>query len=131
MTKNFYIKFNVNQMWYSYWKTKCVVGCIGRNTESVDKPMFLSLVYVYNFVFNSRNYLHFKRELNMFNNWLSGMNLCKVPEITEDKGAWCAIAHGVAKSWTWLSGWTTTAKYSGGRWIYRKVATTRLWDIFG
>lgn len=25
------------------------------------------------------------------------MNLCKVPEIVEDKGAWCAIAHGVAK----------------------------------
>ena len=27
------------------------------------------------------------------------MNLSKLQE-TEDRGAWCAIVHGVAKSWT-------------------------------
>ena len=26
----------------------------------------------------------------------------------EDRGAWCAAIHGVTKSWTWLSDWTTT-----------------------
>ena len=36
------------------------------------------------------------------------MNLSKLQEIAEDKGAWQAAVHGVAKSWTWLSDWTTT-----------------------
>ena len=34
------------------------------------------------------------------------MNLGKLQEIVEDRGAWRATAHGVAKSWT--CGWTTT-----------------------
>ena len=36
------------------------------------------------------------------------MNLSKLWEIVEDRGAWCVIIHGVAKSQTWLSDWTTT-----------------------
>ena len=45
--------------------------------------------------------------------WLSNitnsisMSLSKLPEIVEDRGAWRAAAHGVARSWTWLSNWTT------------------------
>ena len=31
------------------------------------------------------------------------MNLIKLREIVEDREAWCATAHGVAKSWTQLS----------------------------
>ena len=27
-------------------------------------------------------------------------NLTKLQEIVKDRGAWCAIVHGVAKSWT-------------------------------
>ena len=32
------------------------------------------------------------------------MNLSKLQEIVEDRGAWCAAVHRVAKSWTRLSG---------------------------
>ena len=35
------------------------------------------------------------------------MNLSKLQEIVEDRGAWCAVVHGVVKSWTRLRNWTT------------------------
>ena len=45
--------------------------------------------------------------------WLDGiinlmdMNLSKLQEIVEDRGDWCATAHGITKSQTQLSNWTT------------------------
>ena len=38
------------------------------------------------------------------------MNLSKFQEVVEDKGAWYAAVHGVAKSWTHVSDWTTITK---------------------
>ena len=38
------------------------------------------------------------------------MSLNKLQEMVKDREAWHATVHGVTKSWTWLSDWTTTTK---------------------
>ena len=52
---------------------------------------------------------------------LMGINLSKLWEIAKDRGPWHATVHGVAKSWTWLSDWTTHVK----QWILY----TNSWDV--
>ena len=39
---------------------------------------------------------------------LMDMNLSKLQETVKDREGWHAVVHGVAKSRTWLSNWTTT-----------------------
>ena len=35
------------------------------------------------------------------------MSLRKLYEMVKEKESWCAVVHGVTKSWRWLSNWTT------------------------
>ena len=51
------------------------------------------------------------------------MNLSKVWEIVEDRGAWHAAVHGVAKSQTGLSNWTATTMWN------RKSGLIRCLDL--
>ena len=39
------------------------------------------------------------------------MNLSKLWKLGKDRGAWHAVVHGVAKSQTWLSNWTTAVLF--------------------
>ena len=41
-------------------------------------------------------------------NWELRNNLGRLQEMVRDREAWRAAVHGVAKSWTRLSDWTTT-----------------------
>ena len=36
------------------------------------------------------------------------MSLSKLQEMVKDREAWNAVVYGMAKTWTWLSVWTTT-----------------------
>ena len=50
--------------------------------------------------------------------WLYGiidsmdMRLSKLSETVKDREPWCALVHGIAKSQTWLSDWTTNNKWN-------------------
>jgi len=67
------------------------------------------------------------------------MNLSKLQEIVEDRGDWCAVVQGVAKSQTGLSDWATTTtlvfsfsldKYPKVELLYHKVGVfLTFWEI--
>ena len=61
--------------------------------------------------------------------WLDGitdsidMSLSRLWEIVKDRKAWHASVHGVTKSWTWLSDWTTAKIWP------ESLQKERVWEI--
>ena len=55
-------------------------------------------------------------EMVGWHHWLDGQELSKLWEMVKERETWCAAVHGITKSWTWLSSWTTT-KTSFKAWI--------------
>ena len=59
-----------------------------------------------------------RRRIRLRTRWLDSlpdsmaMNLRKLWKIVEGRGAWRAVVHGVTKSWTQLSDWTTKSNCS-------------------
>ena len=57
------------------------------------------------------------------------MNLNKVWEPAEDRGAWSAAVYGVSKSGTWFSNWTTAiTSPAGPQWFRDVTVGVGRWD---
>ena len=57
------------------------------------------------------------------------MSLRKLGEIVEDREVWHAAVHGVAKRWTWLSGWTAEQQQYSSLSYSRSCSSLRMhWE---
>ena len=60
---------------------------------------------------------------------MSLANSLILKEILKDRQAWSVAVHGVAKSWTWLSHWTTTHYYDVNYCHFGNFLEFHLWSL--
>ena len=77
-------------------------GHLKRRADSLEKTLMLGKIE------------HRRRRGWQMIRWLDGIidsmnkSVSKLRDMVKDRETWCAALHGIAKSWTWLSDWTTT-----------------------
>ena len=100
-----------NQPWIFSERTDAKAGHLVQRADSLEKNLMLG-----NIEGKRRRGQQKMRGLDNIANSVD-MNLSKLWEIVEDRGAWHAAVHGVTKNWTWLNDWTTTIVWPRAAWL--------------
>jgi len=77
-------------------------GCLMQRNDSLEKTLMLGETEG-----RRRRRQQRMRQLDGITDSVD-ISVTKLQETVEERGAWCATFHGVAKNWTWFSDQTTT-----------------------